>query len=41
MASAIQTMRKLLNDPEQVVQESLAGLAAARGHRKRGPPRIA
>ena len=29
MASAIQTMRKLLNDPETVVQESLAGLAAA------------
>ena len=26
-----QTMRKLLNDPEQVVKESLAGLAAAHG----------
>ena len=29
MATATQTMRKLLNDPEQVVKESLAGLAAA------------
>jgi dihydroxyacetone kinase-like protein len=29
MATATQTMRKLLNDPEAVVRESLAGLAAA------------
>src|SRR3954470_18054768 len=29
MATATQTMRKLLNDPEQVVKESLVGLAAA------------
>src|SRR5919206_630493 len=29
MATATQTMRKLLNDPEQVVRDSLAGLAAA------------
>jgi phosphoenolpyruvate---glycerone phosphotransferase subunit DhaK len=29
MATATQTMRKLLNDPEQVVKDSLAGLAAA------------
>jgi dihydroxyacetone kinase-like protein len=31
MATVTQTMRKLLNDPEQVVRESLAGLAAAHG----------
>src|SRR3954454_18765567 len=31
MATATQTMRKLLNDPEQVVRESLVGLAAAHG----------
>ena len=31
MAAAIQTMRKLLNDPDRVVKESLAGLAAAHG----------
>ena len=31
MATATQTMRKLLNDPEQVVKDSLAGLAAAHG----------
>src|SRR5215210_3691827 len=31
MATATQSMRKLLNDPEQVVKESLAGLAAAHG----------
>src|SRR6478735_3714273 len=31
MAIAVQPMRKLLNDPEQVVKESLAGLAAAHG----------
>src|SRR5215207_8821701 len=31
MAAATQTMRKLLNDPEKVVKESLAGLAAAHG----------
>src|SRR6476646_1749188 len=31
MATATQTMRKLLNDPEQVVKESLVGLAAAHG----------
>src|SRR5687767_2822664 len=29
MATATQTMRKLLNDPEQVVKDSLVGLAAA------------
>ena len=29
MATATQTMRKLLNDPERVVKESLAGRAAA------------
>src|SRR3954464_12788774 len=29
MATATQTMRKLLNDPEQVVKESLVGLAPA------------
>ena len=28
---ATQSMKKLLNDPEQVVKESLAGLAAAHG----------
>ena len=33
MATATQTMRKLLNDPEQVVKESLVGLAAAHGER--------
>ena len=31
MATATQTMRKLLNEPEQVVKESLVGLAAAHG----------
>jgi dihydroxyacetone kinase-like protein len=31
MATATNTMRKLLNDPEQVVKDSLAGLAAAHG----------
>jgi dihydroxyacetone kinase-like protein len=31
MATVTQTMRKLLNDPENVVRESLAGLAAAHG----------
>src|SRR5690349_24277616 len=31
MATVTQSMRKLLNDPEQVVKESLAGLAAAHG----------
>ena len=31
MATATPTMRKLLNDPAQVVKESLAGLAAAHG----------
>ena len=31
MATATQTMRKLLNDPEEVVKESLVGLAAAHG----------
>jgi dihydroxyacetone kinase-like protein len=31
MATVTQTMRKLLNDPEDVVRESLAGLAAAHG----------
>src|SRR5512132_1285479 len=31
MATATQTMRKLLNDPEQVVKDSLVGLAAAHG----------
>src|SRR5437879_3084364 len=29
MATVTQSMRKLLNDPEQIVKESLAGLAAA------------
>ena len=29
MATVTSTMRKLLNDPEQVVKDSLAGLAAA------------
>ena len=36
MATATQTMRKLLNDPEQVVKESLVGLAAAHGDILRG-----
>src|SRR3954451_21944997 len=31
MATVTQPMRKLLNDPEQIVKESLAGLAAAHG----------
>ena len=31
MATVTPTMRKLLNDPEAVVRESLAGLAAAHG----------
>jgi len=31
LATATQDMRKLLNEPEQVVKESLAGLAAAHG----------
>jgi dihydroxyacetone kinase-like protein len=31
MATAVKTMKKLLNDPEAVVKESLAGLAAAHG----------
>src|SRR3954447_13684993 len=31
MATATQSMRKFLNDPENVVKESLAGLAAAHG----------
>jgi dihydroxyacetone kinase-like protein len=31
MATVTQSMRKLLNDPEQVVRESLIGLAAAHG----------
>ena len=31
MATATNTMRKLLNDPEQVVKDSLVGLAAAHG----------
>jgi dihydroxyacetone kinase-like protein len=31
MATVTQSMRKLLNDPEQIVKESLAGLAAAHG----------
>src|SRR3954467_9215012 len=31
MATATQSMRKFLNDPERVVKESLAGLAAAHG----------
>jgi dihydroxyacetone kinase-like protein len=31
MAIAVNTMKKLLNDPEAVVKESLAGLAAAHG----------
>jgi dihydroxyacetone kinase-like protein len=31
MATAVNTMKKLLNDPEAVVKESLAGLAAAHG----------
>jgi dihydroxyacetone kinase-like protein len=31
MATVTQSMRKLLNDPEQVVRDSLAGLAAAHG----------
>lgn len=31
MAVAVQTMKKLLNDPAAVVKESLAGLAAAHG----------
>ena len=31
MATETQTMRKLLNDPADVVRESLAGLAAAHG----------
>jgi dihydroxyacetone kinase-like protein len=31
MATVTPTLRKLLNDPEQVVKESLAGLAAAHG----------
>ena len=41
MATVTQSMRKLLNDPEQVVTESLAGLAAAHGDilRVEPPPR--
>src|SRR5437879_5129280 len=31
MATAVQRMRKFLNDPERVVKESLAGLAGAHG----------
>jgi dihydroxyacetone kinase-like protein len=31
MATVTQSMRKLLNDPEQIVKDSLAGLAAAHG----------
>jgi dihydroxyacetone kinase-like protein len=31
MATATQSMRKLLNDPERVVKDALAGLAAAHG----------
>src|SRR4051812_6343326 len=31
MAIAVQTMKKFLNDPGDVVKESLAGLAAAHG----------
>src|ERR1700730_7668298 len=31
MATVVHRMRKFLNDPEQVVKESLAGLAAAHG----------
>src|SRR3954471_13756032 len=31
MAIAVNTMKKLVNDPEAVVKESLAGLAAAHG----------
>jgi phosphoenolpyruvate---glycerone phosphotransferase subunit DhaK len=31
MATVVQRMRKFLNDPEQVVKESLVGLAAAHG----------
>jgi phosphoenolpyruvate---glycerone phosphotransferase subunit DhaK len=31
MATVTPTLRKLLNDPEAVVRESLAGLAAAHG----------
>src|SRR3954453_14749912 len=31
MAIAVQTMKKFLNDPADVVKESLAGLAAAHG----------
>jgi dihydroxyacetone kinase-like protein len=31
MATVTQTMRKLLNDPDQVVKDSLVGLAAAHG----------
>ena len=31
MATVTQTMRKLLNDPENIVKDSLAGLAAAHG----------
>src|SRR6188768_1894160 len=31
MAVAVQTMKKFLNDPADVVKESLAGLAAAHG----------
>ncbi|HYM57786.1 MAG TPA: dihydroxyacetone kinase subunit DhaK, partial [Solirubrobacteraceae bacterium] len=31
MATATHTMRKLINDPERVVKDSLAGLAAAHG----------
>src|SRR3954467_11300833 len=38
MATATQSMRKFLNDPERVVKESLAGLAAAHGDILRGDP---
>ena len=31
MATVVQRMRKFLNDPEQIVKESLVGLAAAHG----------
>src|SRR4051794_16091685 len=31
MAIAVNTMKKVINDPEAVVKESLAGLAAAHG----------
>src|SRR3954470_4484883 len=38
MAIAVRTMKKLLNDPESVVKESLVGLAAAHGDLLRYDP---